>query len=121
MKEMLQYWIVIFTHFNKIVVDDGEKFDNTEFQTLGENFNIRICITAAEGPWSNDLIERHNDIRGLTVTKTMEDLKCDLQLVVSWAITAKNSLKMFMASLHTNLSRRKSPISQTYVLIYCLH
>ena len=91
MKEMFQNWIVIFTHSNKIVVDNGGEFDNTEFQTLGQNFNMRICTAAAESPWSNDLIERHNAILGLTVTKAMEDIKCELQLVVSWAVSAKNS------------------------------
>ena len=69
------------------------EFDNTEFQALWENFNIRICTTAAEGPWSNGLTERHNAILRLTVTKFMEDIKCDLQLAVSWAVSAKNSLK----------------------------
>ena len=44
-------------------------------KTLCENFNIRICSTAAESPWSNVLIERHNAILCLTVTKTMEDIK----------------------------------------------
>ena len=52
-----------------------------------------ICTTAAESPWSNCLTERHNAILGLTVTKTMEDIKCDLQLTVSWAVSAKNLLK----------------------------
>ena len=34
MKEIFQYWIVIFTHLNKIVVDNDGEFDNTEFQTF---------------------------------------------------------------------------------------
>ena len=35
-------------------------FVSAVFQTLCENFNIRVCSTAAESPWSNVLIERHN-------------------------------------------------------------
>ena len=38
-------------------------------------------------------MERHNAVLGLTVSKTMEDIKCDLNLAVAWAISAKNSLK----------------------------
>ena len=71
----------------------GGGSDSTKFQTLCENFNVRICTTAAESPWSNSLIERHNAILGLTVTKTMNDIKCDLHLAVSWAVSVKNSLK----------------------------
>ena len=69
-KKIFQYWIGIFGHPNKILIDNGGDFDNTEFQTLCENFNTRICSTTAESPWSNGLIERHNAILGLTVTKT---------------------------------------------------
>ena len=69
-KKIFQYWIGIFGHPNKILIDNGGDFDNTEFQTLCENFNITICSTTAESPWSNGLIERHNAILGLTVTKT---------------------------------------------------
>ena len=92
-KKMFQYWIGIFGHPNKILVDNDGEFDNTEFQALCENFNISICTTAAESPWRNGLIERHNAVFGLTVTKTMGDIKCDLQLAVSWAVSAKNSSK----------------------------
>ena len=66
----------------------GGGFNNIEFQTLCVHFSIRICTTAAESPWSNCLIESHNAILGLTVAKTMEDMKCDLQLAVWWAVSA---------------------------------
>ena len=94
-KKIFQYWIGIFGHPNKILVDNGGEFDNTEFQTLCKNFNIRIWTTAAESPWSNSLIERrHNAVLGLTVTKN-EDIKCDLQIVVSWAVSAKKNVDGF--------------------------
>ena len=69
-KKIFQYWIGIFVHANKSLVDNGGKLNNNEFQTLCENFNIRIRTTAAESPCSSSLIERHNDILGLAVTKT---------------------------------------------------
>ena len=37
MKKIFQYWIGIFGHPNKILVDNGREFNNTEFQTLCEN------------------------------------------------------------------------------------
>ena len=71
---------------------EGRDLNNTEFQKLCKNFSIKIYTTATV-PWSNGLIERHNTILGLKVTKTIKDIKCDLQLVVSWAVSAKNLLK----------------------------
>ena len=119
-KNIFQYWIGIFGHPNKILVDNGGEFDNTEFQTLCDNFNIRICTTVAESPWSNSLIERHNAILGLTVTKSMEDIKCDLQLAVSWAVSAKNSLKNVYSFSPNQLVFGKNSNFPTYLIIYCL-
>ena len=48
---------------------------------------------AAEAPWSNGLVERHNAILGYTIAKTIGYVKCDLELALSWATAAKNSLK----------------------------
>ena len=120
MKKIFQYWIEIFGHPNKTLVDSGGEFNNAEFQTLFENFDIRICTTAAESPWSNDLIERHNAILSLTVTKTMEDIKCDLKLAVLWAVIGKISLKNGHGFSPKQLVFGKNQISQTYVMIYCL-
>ena len=69
-KKIFQYWIGIFGHSNKILVNNGGEG--------GRGINVRVCSTAAESPWCNGLIERHNDILSLTVTKTMEDIKSEL-------------------------------------------
>lgn len=92
-KKIFQCWIGSFGYPNKILVDNGGEFANDEFITFCENLNIRICTTAAESPWSNGLVERHNAVLGLTVAKTIEDTKCDLDIAVAWAVSAKNSLK----------------------------
>ena len=49
-KKNFQYWMGIFGHTKKTLVDNGGEFDNTEFQTLCEKFYIRIYTTAAESP-----------------------------------------------------------------------
>lgn len=54
--------------------------------------NIRICTTAAESPWSNDIIEKHNGILGLMVLKVIKDSNCSLKTALVWAVSAKNSL-----------------------------
>ena len=92
-KKIFQCWIGSFEYPNKILVDNGGEFANDEFITFCENLNTRICTTAAESPWSNGLVERHNAILGLTVTKTIEETKCNLDIAVAWAVSAKNSLK----------------------------
>ena len=83
----------MFGPAKKFLSDNGGKFCNNEFISLCESFNIRICMTAAESLWSNGLVERHNAILGLIVTKIVDDLDCDLDIAVSWGISVKNSLK----------------------------
>ena len=90
---MFENWITIFGSPGKILVDNGGEFCNKEFVTFCENLNIRICTTAAESPWSNGLVERHNAVLGLTVSKTMEDAHCDLNIALAWGVSAKNALK----------------------------
>ena len=74
-------------------VDNGGGFNDHAFISLCENIFICICTTAAEAPWSNGLVERHNAILGYIVAKTIGYVKRDLELALSWATVAKNSLK----------------------------
>ena len=91
-KKIFQIWISIFGSAKKFLVDNGGEFDNDEFRSLCENGNIRICTTAAESPWGNGIVERHNATLGFSVQKIVDDLKCDLSLAVAWAVSAKNAL-----------------------------
>ena len=92
-KNVFKLWITTFGTADKFLMDNGGEFCNSDFVTFCENYNIRICTTAAESPWSNGLVERHNAILGLTVSKVIEDTSCDLEVALAWAISAKNSLK----------------------------
>ena len=83
----------IFGSPKKFLVDNGGEFNNEDFRSLCENVNILILTTAAESTWCNGLIERHNAIVAYTVTKAIEDAGCELELALSWAVAAKNSLK----------------------------
>ena len=61
-------------------------------KALSENFNIKIKTTAAESPRSNEICERHNSIITETLLKVKEDIKCDWETALAWALSAKNSL-----------------------------
>lgn len=92
-KRIFEVWIRHFGPAKKFLTDNGGEFCNDEFISLCENFNIRVCTTAAESPWSNGLVERHNGILGLIVSKLVEDLNCDIDIALAWGNSAKNSLK----------------------------
>lgn len=59
---------------------------------MAENFNIEVKTTAAYSPWSNGLLERHNQTLTDTLLKLKEDNNCDWEIALSWALMAKNAL-----------------------------
>ena len=94
-EEIFKIWIRIFGHPKKVLVDNGGEFDNSEFIDFCENMNIKVKTTAAESPWSNGMVERHNGVIGESVTKIMNEVDCSLEIALSWALSAKNSLQNF--------------------------
>ena len=57
-----------------------------------DSYSITIKKTTAESPFSNGLMERHNDILEEMLLKTCEESGSDLQIALQWVINAKNSL-----------------------------
>ena len=93
MTNFLKSWIAIFGSPRKVLSDNGGEFANQKFMDMCENLNINFQTTAAESPWSNGLVERHNAIIGETVAKIVEHTHCSVEIALCWAIQAKNSLQ----------------------------
>ena len=91
--DLFKHWIAVFGAPRRILSDNGGEFANSEFIEMCENLNINFITTAAESPWSNGLVEKHNDIVGEAVYKIMEDVDCSIEVAFCWALNAKNSLQ----------------------------
>ena len=57
----------------KFLTDNGGEFANRSFLEMAESLNIRVMTTAAESPWSNGLVERHNATLSETVHKVLAE------------------------------------------------
>ena len=73
--------------------DNGGEFNNEAFREMNEKMNIHTATTAAESPFSNGTVERHNLILAEAMMKTIADEKCESEVALSWAVAAKNSLQ----------------------------
>lgn len=89
----------IFTHWiqtrgapRKFLSDNGGEFMNEEFLSLCEKMNISVKTTAAESPWSNGLVERHNAVIADMLDKVLAEGKCEFDTALAWCLSAKNSL-----------------------------
>ena len=91
-RDVFKYWISVFGTPEKILTDNGGEFCNQAMMELGEKFNLKLITTAAESPWSNGLVERHNLIMGEMITKTQSDTGCSLEMATMWSVCAHNSL-----------------------------
>ena len=91
-RAMFSKWIGIFGAPDKLITDNGGEFVNKELIDLAESFNMTIQTTAAEAPWSNGLVERHNKVIEQMLDKILADTKCNFEIALQWAINAKNSL-----------------------------
>ena len=76
--KVLRFWVSYFGAPDIFLTDNGREFDNEEFRDMAQNLNIVVKTTAAQSPWSNGLVERHNGVLGNMVKKTIEDTGCTI-------------------------------------------
>ena len=86
-------WIAYFGTPLKFLSDNGGEFGNDVFREMNEKLNVQTLITAAESPFSNSTVERHNGILYEAMVKTQKDVGCDPETALAWAVSAKNALQ----------------------------
>ena len=85
-------WICHFGSPRKFLTDNGGEFSNERFREMSEKLNIESTTTAAESPFSNGIVERHNLILAEAMIKVIDDVKCSPDIALAWAVSAKNAL-----------------------------
>ena len=72
----------------------GGEFNNDLLRDMSDQLNIFIRTTPGESPWSNGITERHNAILGNMINKLMmdESKNYPIEVIVAWAVSAKNAL-----------------------------
>ena len=85
-------WISVFGRPNCFISDNGGEFVNQQFAEMCQLMDVATKTSPAESPWCNGTVERHNGILGQMIEAIMEETKCNVDIAVSWATNAKNSL-----------------------------
>ena len=88
----MKCWISMFGAPCKVFSDNGGEFISDEFVDMCEAFGMKMSTTPSYSPWSNGLCERHNQTLTNILLKIKEDVKCDWDTALAWAVSAKNSL-----------------------------
>ena len=78
---------------DKFLIDNGSESDNESYHEFSEYFNVEICATGAQSPWSNRICERNHYVIDVCVQKLREeDPNVNLNVALAWAVNAKNSM-----------------------------
>ena len=92
LKAIFKSWIQIYDAPEKFLTNNGSKFTNSEFIDMAESMNITDKVTAAESPFSNRLVGRHNFIIGNMMDKTLDESQLlHMHSTLPWCLNAKNS------------------------------
>ena len=109
-KAIFMHWIKIHGSPIKFLTDNGGEFVNQSFMDLCGQFNVCVKTTAAESPWSNGLVERHNLVISDMLEKVLDSEKCDFDLALSWCIQAKNGLLNVNGYTPCQIGMGKNPV-----------
>ena len=90
--KIFQIWIGYFGSPKKMLSDNGGEFANDVLMEMNEKLGVETATTAAESPFSNGVVERHNAILNEAFQKTLADVNCEPEMALSWAVSAKNAL-----------------------------
>ena len=78
---------------DKFLIDNGGEFNNESYHEFTEQFNVEICATGAQSPWSNGVCECNYYVIDVCVQKLREeDPNVNLNVALAWAVNAKNSM-----------------------------
>ncbi|KAI4873784.1 hypothetical protein NFI96_002219, partial [Prochilodus magdalenae] len=91
-KHLIHCWISVHGPPHRLFSDNGVEFNNEEMRDMAEKFNIELKTTAAYSPWSNGLLERHNQTLTDILLKVKKENECSWSVALDWALMAKNSL-----------------------------
>ena len=91
-KQIYSQWIKHYGTPQKFLADNGGEFANERYREMNEKLNVDTRKTAAESPFSNGVVERHNLVLFECFQKVMKDEKCDPDVALGWSVAAKNSL-----------------------------
>ena len=107
----MQKWIGIFGAPKKVFSDNGREFNNEKFRIMAEKFNIIVKNTPGESPWSNGLCEKMVGLLKETMRKIREEGGgSNKNIIINWAVSARNCLSNFGGYSPNQLVFGKNPI-----------
>ena len=94
-------WIAYFGCPGKFLSDDGAEFNNDGYREMNGKLNTETATTAAESPFNNGIVEKHNLILAKAMKKTLLDVKCEPQIAL-WLLVPKMPFRITVDLVQIN-------------------
>ena len=91
-RQIYRIWISYFGCPKKFLSDNAGEFANKSFIDMCAKLNTEVATIAGESSFSNGTVERHKFLAE-AMQKTLDDVKCELDMALAWAVSAKNALQ----------------------------
>ena len=94
---VIKDWISVFGVMENLLTDNGGEFNNEELREITSLLNLKsINTTGAESPFQNSLCEHVHAVTDMILCKLHAQYpKTPLNVLLKWAVMAKNSLQMW--------------------------
>ena len=108
---IMLHWVGAgFRIMSGILTDNGGEFSADEMREVASVLNVETLTTAAESPFQNSLCERNHAITDSMLLKLIEQCpKTPVDVLLTWANTARNSLQMWHGFSSYQLVFGKNP------------
>lgn len=94
--KIITKWIAVYGVMKKVLTDNGGEFSNDEVREVCSILNVDCKTTAAESPFQNGVCERNHSVIDNMLSRMVEQCpKTPVDVLLSWANMAKNSLQMW--------------------------
>ena len=106
--KVMTNWIEVL--MKSIMTDNGGEFSSDETREVASVLGIEVITTAAESPFQNGLCERVHAVTDSILTKLVaDDSEKPVEVLLSWANMARNSLQMWHGYSSYQLVFGKNP------------
>lgn len=94
LEALVKDWISVFGVMKLILKDNGGEFNSEEIREVESLINVTDATTGMESPFQNGLCERNHATTDMILTKLVAQYpKTPLNILLKWAVMAKNSLQ----------------------------
>ena len=91
-KAFIKHWVALFGCPRVVLSDNGGEFNNESFLRMTEMLGVKCKTTAAESPFSNGMCEKMVGLLKDAVRKMESECEGGLEMLLYWAVSAKNCL-----------------------------